>query len=102
LQNSHDITSNREAGLGYDDFLIIPKDVSKNGVILEFKAPKDATEANLIKEAAVALQQIKEKKYAMELEMKGVKNIISIGIAFAKKDVRICFEKSWIKLMADS
>ena len=77
-------------------------DVSKNGVILEFKAPKDATEANLIKEAAVALQQIKEKKYAMELEMKGVKNIISIGIAFAKKDVRICFEKSWIKLMADS
>jgi hypothetical protein len=38
----------------------------------------------------------------MELEMKGVKNIISIGIAFAKKDVRICFEKSWIKLMADS
>jgi hypothetical protein len=99
LQNSHDITSNREAGLGYDDFLIIPKDVSKNGVILEFKAPKDATEANLVKEAAIALEQIKKKKYAMELEMKGVKNIISIGIAFAKKDVRICFEKSWIKPM---
>ena len=59
-------------------------------------------EANLLKEAAVALEQIKKKKYAMELEMKGVKNIISIGIAFAKKDVRICFEKSWIKLMADS
>jgi hypothetical protein len=48
LQNSHDITSNREAGLGYNDFLIIPKDVSKNAVILEFKAPKDATKASLI------------------------------------------------------
>ena len=102
LQNSYDITSNREAGLGYNDFLIIPKDLSKYGVVLEFKAPKDATEANLVKEAAVALQQIKQKKYAMELEMKGVKNIISIGIAFAKKDVRICFEKSWLKPMADS
>jgi hypothetical protein len=102
LQNSHDITSNREAGLGYNDFLIIPKDLSKNGVILEFKAPKDTTEANLVKEAAVALQQIKQKKYAMELEIKGVKNIISIGIAFAKKDVRICFEKSWLNPMDDA
>jgi hypothetical protein len=97
LQQTHTIESNRESGLGYYDFLIIPKDLSKNGVILEFKAPKDPTEANLVKEAAGALQQIKNKKYAMELEIKGVKNIISIGIAFAKKDVRICFEKSWLK-----
>ena len=97
LQQTHTIESNRESGLGYYDFLIIPKDDRQNGVILEFKAPKDGTEANLVKEAAKALEQISKKKYAMELEIKGVKNIISIGIAFAKKDVRICFKKSWIK-----
>ena len=95
LQNTHTISSNRESGLGYYDFLIVPKDVSKNAVILEFKAPKDTTEDNLVKEAAKALEQIKTKKYAMELEATGVKNIISIGISFAKKDVKICFEKNF-------
>ena len=97
LQNSHEIISNRESGLGYSDFLIIPKDPSKNGVILEFKAPQDSSEANLIKEAALALEQIKNKKYAMQLELRGIKNIISIGIAFAKKNVRVCCDQNWLK-----
>jgi hypothetical protein len=95
LQQTHIIESNRESGLGYYDFLIIPKDITKNGVILEFKAPKSSSKANLVKEAKLALQQIKQLKYAMRLEHLGVKKIISIGIAFAKKDVQICFEKNF-------
>jgi PD-(D/E)XK nuclease superfamily len=81
--------------LGYYDFLIIPKDITKNGIILEFKAPKSSSKANLVKEAKMALQQIKQLNYAMRLEHMGIKKIISIGIAFAKKDVQICFEKNF-------
>jgi hypothetical protein len=95
LQQTHIIESNRESGLGYYDFLIIPKDTTKNGVILEFKAPKSSSKANLVKEAKMALQQIKQLNYAMQLEHVGVKKIISIGIAFAKKDVQICSEKNF-------
>jgi hypothetical protein len=95
LQHTHIIESNRESGLGYYDFLIIPKDLTQNGVILEFKAPKSSSKANLVKEAKMALQQIKQLNYAMRLEHMGIKKIISIGIAFAKKDVQICFEKNF-------
>jgi hypothetical protein len=49
-----------------------------------------------------ALQQIRRKKYVMQLGNKGIKKVISVGIAFARKDVRICFEKNWLKPMADS
>jgi hypothetical protein len=101
LQTTHEIISNRESGLGYYDFLIIPKDVSQNGVVLEFKAPKDPN-ADLDNEAVDALQQIRRKKYVMQLGNKGIKKVISVGIAFARKDVRICFEKSWLKPMDDS
>jgi hypothetical protein len=95
LQQTHTIQSNRESGLGYYDFLIIPKDITQNGIILEFKAPKMGTKANLAREAKMALQQIKELKYATQLEQMGVKKCISVGIAFAKKDVQICFEKNF-------
>jgi hypothetical protein len=94
LQTTHEIISNRESGIGYYDFLIIPKDVNQNGVVLEFKAPKDPN-ADLDNEAMDALQQIRRKKYVMQLGHKGIKKVISVGIAFARKDVRICFEKSW-------
>jgi hypothetical protein len=95
LQQTHIIESNRESGFGYYDFLIVPKDTTKNGIILEFKAPKSGSKANLVKEAKMALQQIKQLNYAMRLEHMGIKKIISIGIAFAKKDVQICFEKNF-------
>jgi hypothetical protein len=94
LQTTHEIISNRESGLGYYDFLIIPKDVKQNGVVLEFKAPKDPN-ADLANEAVDALEQIRRKKYVMQLDNKGIKKVISVGIAFARKDVRICFEKNF-------
>jgi hypothetical protein len=94
LQTTHEIISNRESGIGYYDFLIIPKDVNQNAVVLEFKAPKDPN-ADLDNEAVDALQQIRRKKYVMQLDNKGIKKVISVGIAFARKDVRICFEKNF-------
>ena len=94
LQTTHEIISNRESGVGYYDFLIIPKDVSQNAVVLEFKAPQKSG-SNLDNEAVDALQQIRRKKYVMQLGNKGIKKVISVGIAFARKDVRICFEKNW-------
>ena len=35
------------------------KDITQNGIILEFKAPKSGIKANLAREAKMALQQIK-------------------------------------------
>lgn len=90
LLETHEVTSNREAGLGYCDFIIIPNDLSQNGVVLEFKAPKDPK--HLEKEAKEALQQIINKKYDMEFQNKGIQSFIFVGIAFTKKSVKIEYQ----------
>ena len=38
LQETHEIKSNRESGFGRYDILLIPKDSSQLGIVIEFKA----------------------------------------------------------------
>ena len=87
LEENYQIKSNRESGYGRYDVMVIPKDTTQKGIIIEFKKiiklHNETTETALTK----ALQQIKEKKYAQELIALGIKDIIEMGIVFDGKRV---------------
>jgi len=87
LRPTHQVSSNREAGNGRYDVLIIPKDVLKPGIILEFKVAE--SEKLMPKEAKLALAQIKSQNYQAELEARGIKKILKIAIVFFGKKVLI-------------
>jgi hypothetical protein len=76
--------SNIEAGYGRADIILFPENKTKPGYILELKR---ANNSNMIKKAEEALKQIEDKKYHIELEKYGVKNIIKIGYVFDGKKV---------------
>lgn len=85
LEKTHVVKSNRESGYGRYDVMIIPKDKTQNGVILEFK--NASSEQNLNQAAEEALQQINDKNYEAELRQMGIKSILKLGLAFHGKKV---------------
>lgn len=90
LDYRYHIRSNRESGYGRYDLMMIPKDPSENGVIMEFKVA--AHESSLDDEAQAALAQIKGKNYAAELIAQGISSYIRMGIAFNGKQVAFACE----------
>ena len=87
LKETHEIKSNKESGKGFYDVAIIPKDSTKLGIVMEFKAIQE--EEKLDDEASKALAQINKSNYIAELKQRGIHNTIKIGIAFSGKTVRI-------------
>lgn len=78
------IQSNAETGEGYSDISIYtPEHI---GIIIELKYAHDG---NLEKACAKALQQIREKKYAVGLRRRGMERIITYGIAFYEKECMV-------------
>lgn len=76
--------SNRESGKGRCDLFVKPVSRRKEAFIVEFKTTKKIKE--LEKKAEEALQQIADKKYALELEDDGYDIASSYGISFCGKD----------------
>lgn len=66
--------------------MIIPKDISKLGIVIEFKK-LDIGDETLEETAEEALKQIKDKKYSITLKNRIIKNIKEIGIVFKGKDI---------------
>ena len=89
LNDSHEVLSNRESGYGRYDVMIIPKDISKLGIVIEFKKLDPDDEETLEETAEVALKQIKDKKYVVTLENRGIKSIKEIAIVFKGKEIYI-------------
>ncbi len=81
------VESNRESGYGRFDIAIFPKDTSKAGVLMEFKAAD--SEAQLEDKADEALRQIEEKQYSAEFEKRGISKVWKYGIAFCGKQVHV-------------
>ena len=78
------IKSNAETVEGYSDISIYtPEHI---GIVIELKYAHDG---NLEKACAKALQQIREKKYAVGLRRKGMERIITYGIAFYEKECMV-------------
>ena len=87
LEGKYKISSNGEGGLGRYDIAIEPLDRNLRGVILEFKVAD--SEEKLDEKVSEGLEQIEDKKYYIELEKRGIKDITFIGMAFYKKFVKI-------------
>ena len=87
LEGKYEINSNGEGGLGRYDIVIEPLNKNLRGFILEFKVAY--SEEKLGEQASEGLKQIKDKKYYIELEKRGIKEMTFLGIAFYKKLLKI-------------
>lgn len=89
LGDDYQVESNRESGYGRYDVMVIPKDKSKLGIIMEFKKVNQKKGEDLETAVEVALRQLKDKNYRQELLNSNVANILEIGIAFQGKDLLV-------------
>ena len=91
LMNDYVRLSERESGYGRADLVLEPREKKKLGYIFEFKISRN--EEDLERYAEEGFNQIKEKKYDIELRNRGVTEIIYIGLAFYRKKLKIKYEK---------
>jgi hypothetical protein len=89
LASSYEIRSNRESGYGRYDVMLIPHDISKAGIVIEFKKVDTYENETLEQAASDALKQIDVQNYAQEITANGISKVIPIGIAFSGKNVMI-------------
>ena len=83
--NHYMVKSNRESGYGRYDVVMEPKDAKNVAVIMEFKVfDTEDGEKSLEDTAANALNQIEDKKYAVDLLQRGIpeERILKYGFAF--------------------
>ena len=90
LEDRYTIDSNIERGFGRTDLTLTPKDRSKVGYIFEFKVVESQEEMQ--KGLDQALDQIKSKKYDINMKNEGVNEIIHIGMVFCGKLVDVKWE----------
>ena len=90
LEDRYTIDSNIERGFGRTDLTLTPKDRSEAGYIFEFKVVESQEEMQ--KGLDQALEQIKSKKYDINMKNEGVNEIIYIGMVFCGKLVDVKWE----------
>ena len=91
LRVRYEVKSNRESGFGRYDIMLLPRQLNKPAIIIEFK--KAESSETLDNAAQRALEQIENKNYAQEIKSKGINNILMLGIAFQGKTVRVIGKK---------
>ena len=89
LNRTHQVLSNRESGYGRYDVMIIPRDIKKLGIIIEFKKYDEEDEESLEELIQEAKNQIEDKKYETELLNRGITNIKKLVIVFKGKEVYV-------------
>ena len=91
LSNDYIRLSERETGTGRADFILEPKNKENPAYIFEFKVAEDKKE--LENYAIEGFYQIKEKQYDVELKNRGINEIIYVGLAFYRKEIKMKYEK---------
>ncbi|SFD02110.1 AAA family ATPase [Clostridium uliginosum] len=89
LSKSYEVKSNKESGYGRYDVMIIPKNISKIGIIIEFKKIDDFLNDTIEEGTQKALKQIEDKKYETELLEKGIQDIVKLAIVFKGKEIKV-------------
>ena len=88
---AYEVSSNRESGLGRYDILLRPRDLSRQGVIMELKLYDPMYDESVESVLDSALRQIEDKQYAATLRAAGVTDILKMAITFDGKRV-------WVKM----
>lgn len=91
LSNDYIRLSERETGTGRADLILEPKNKENPAYIFEFKVAED--EKELENYAVEGFYQIKEKQYDIELKNRGINEIIYVGLAFHRKELKMKYEK---------
>jgi hypothetical protein len=86
---NYNVTSNRESGYGRYDIMMMPKNKSLPGIIIEIKTSKKCSPTQLKTLAKTALKQIEEEKYDTEMIQNNIRTIYKFGIAFSGKHIAI-------------
>jgi hypothetical protein len=68
---------------------MFPRDISKRGIVFEFKKVDHYDEETLEIACQQALKQIEEKEYAREIKEMGVSEVVGIGIGFEGKRIKL-------------
>jgi hypothetical protein len=86
LQNDYEVISNKEAGYGRVDIIVLNKhDKTKPAIVMELKKiniRKDETKDEALDKA---VKQIREKEYIALASKKGYDNIVAFGMVFDGK-----------------
>jgi hypothetical protein len=85
LKETHEVRSNRESGRGRYDIMVIPKDRSKIGIILEFKIAESGSEQDMSQALNEAFEQIQNQGYEAELKALNIQKILKMAAVFYKK-----------------
>ncbi len=92
FENDYMVRSNREAGYGRYDIMLMPRNQDNAGWIIEFKKVDTDLKEKIEDIVEVALKQIKEKEYTVDLRDRGVKKIIAVGVAVERKRLMVKHE----------
>ncbi|AOR24738.1 AAA family ATPase [Clostridium taeniosporum] len=89
LTDEYEVKSNKESGYGRYDVMLIPKDNSKLGIIMEFKKIDDFMNKSIEKGIEEALNQIEENKYEAELKERNINHVLKLAVVFKGKKVKV-------------
>ncbi len=91
LRDRYVLKSNRESGYGRYNVMLIPRNITEQAYVLEFKVHDPEEETSMRETVQAALTQIQEKQYDAELEELHIKpeQIHHYGFAFQGKKVLI-------------
>jgi hypothetical protein len=89
LSNEYYVKSNKESGYGRYDVILIPKDTSKLGIIIEFKKISGFSNNTMEEAKNEALNQINDMKYRAELLERNINDILELAIVFKGKEVEV-------------
>lgn len=78
LADKYEVKSNKESGFGRYDVMLIPKDTSKLGIIIEFKRIRNNSSKTIEAGTNEALKQIEDNRYEAELLKKNITNILKV------------------------
>jgi len=95
LQNDYEIISNKEAGYGRVDIIVLNKsDKTKPAIVMELKIVDSFEEETKDEALEKAVKQIEEKEYISLVRKKGYSNIVAFGLVF---DGKRCWSRIVVK-----
>ena len=87
LDSTYLIRSNGESGFGRYDICLIPKDLTRKGIVMEIKAVRPRRGETLPSRLAEARSQLLSNQYDTELIAHGVTDTLLLAIAVEGKEV---------------